>query len=57
MAATLWEIGKHDAEGPTKADETMRLPLAQKMSKAIDRRASRQVRTELVGGVGWNLWR
>ena len=43
-----------DVEGPTKVDETMLLPLAraQKMSKIIDRCASKQVRTELVEGLG-----
>ena len=52
VAATLREIGKQDVESPTKADETMLLPLAQKMSKIIDRCASKQVRTELVEGLG-----
>ena len=37
VAATLREIGKQDVEAPTKADETMLLPLAQKMSKVFDR--------------------
>ena len=39
-------------ESPTKADETMLLPLAQKMCKILDRCASKQVRTELVEGLG-----
>ena len=52
MADTLREISKHDVEGPTKADKTMLLPLAQKMNKIIDRCASKQVRTELVDGLG-----
>ena len=39
-------------EAPTKADETMLLPLAQKMSKILDRCISKQVRTELVEGLG-----
>ena len=52
MAATLREIGKQDVEGPTKADETMLLPLAQKMGKIFDRFASKQIRTELVDGLG-----
>ena len=52
VAATLREIGKHDMESPTKADETMLLPLAQKMGKVSGRCASKQVRTELVEGFG-----
>ena len=52
MAATLGEIGKQGIEGPTKADDTMLLPLAQKMSKIADRRGSKWVRTELVEGLG-----
>ena len=52
VAATLREIGKQDVEAPTKADETMLLPLAQKMSKILDRCISKQVRTELVEGLG-----
>ena len=52
VAATLREIGKQDVGNPTKADETMLLPLAQKMSKVFDRCASKQVRTELVEGLG-----
>ena len=39
-------------EAPTKADETMILPLAQKMSKVLDRCTGKAVRTELVGGLG-----
>ena len=39
-------------EALTKADETMLLPLAQKMSKVLDRCTSKQVRTELVEGFG-----
>ena len=52
VAATLREIGKHDVESPTKAGETMLLPLAQKMSKILNRCASKQVRIELVEGLG-----
>ena len=52
VAATIREIGKRNVEAPTKADETMLLPLAQTMSKVSDRRASEQVRTELVEGLG-----
>ena len=52
MAATLREIGKHDMESPTKADETMLLPLAQKMGTVFGRCASKQVRTELMEGLG-----
>ena len=52
VATTLREIGKHDAEAPTKADETMLLPLAQKMSKVLDRCTSKAVRTKLVEGLG-----
>ena len=40
VADTLRENGKQDVEAPTKADETMLLPLAQKMSKILDRRTS-----------------
>ena len=47
VAATLREIGKQDVEAPTKAAETALLPLAQKMSKVLDRGTSK-VRTELV---------
>ena len=50
--STLCEIGKHDVENLTKADETMLLPLAQKMGKVFSRRASKQVSTELVEGLG-----
>ena len=50
VAATLREIGKRDLEALTKADETMLLPLAQKMSKVLGRCTSKQVRTELVEG-------
>ena len=39
-------------EAPTKADETMLLPLSQKMSKVLDRCTSKSVRTELVEGLG-----
>ena len=35
-----------------KADETMLLPLAQKMSKVLDRCKSKQIPTELVAGLG-----
>ena len=52
VAATLREIGKQDVEALTKADETMLLPLAQKMSKVLDRCTSKSVRTELVEGLG-----
>ena len=52
VAATLREIGKQDVEAPTKADETMLLPLAQKISKVLDRCTSKAVRTELVAGLG-----
>ena len=48
MAAALRESGEQDVEGPTKADER----LVQKMSKILDRCASKQVRTELVEGLG-----
>ena len=41
-----------DVEAPTKADETMLLPLAQKMRKVIDCCTSKAVRTELVEGLG-----
>ena len=37
ISTTLRKIGKQDVEAPTKADETMLLPLAQKMSKVFDR--------------------
>ena len=49
---TLREIGKQDMESPTKADETMLLPLAQKIGNVFGRCASKQVRTELVEGLG-----
>ena len=52
MAATLCEIGKHDVESPTKADETVLRPLSQKMGKVFGRCASKRVRTELVDGLG-----
>ena len=52
MAATLREIGKQDVESLTKVDETMLLPLAQKMGKVFGRCAIKQVRTELVEGLG-----
>ena len=52
-AATLRGICKQDVEGPTKADETMPLPLpAQKMGKVFGRYASKKVRTELAEGLG-----
>ena len=43
VSATLCEVGKQDIEDPTTVDETMLLPLAQKMSKMIDRCGSKQV--------------
>ena len=50
VAATLREIGKQDVEDPTKADETMLLPLAQKMSKVFNRCEMKTVvQTELAG--------
>ena len=54
MAAALREIGKQDIEGQiaTKAGETRILPPAQKMGKILDRCGMRQVRTELVEGLG-----
>ena len=52
MAATLREIVKQDTESPTKADENMLLPLAQKMGKIFGRCSSKQVQTELVEGLG-----
>ena len=52
VAATLQEFGKPDMENSTKADETMLLPLAQKMGKISGRCASKQVRTELMEGLG-----
>ena len=52
VAGTLQEIGKQDVESLTRADETILLPLAQKMSKLVDRCASKQARTELVEGLG-----
>ena len=52
VADTTREIGKHAMESPAKADETMLLPLAQKMGKGFGRCASRQVRTELMEGLG-----
>ena len=56
MAATLREIGKQDNYGnletPTKADEIMLLPLAHKMGKSVGCCASKQVRAELVEGLG-----
>ena len=39
-------------ESPIKADVAMLLPLAQKVNIIIDRCASKQVRTELVEGLG-----
>ena len=51
-AATLRAIGKQDAEPPTKADRTMPLPLAQKRGKVFGHCASKQVRTELMEGLG-----
>ena len=52
ISTTLREIGKQDVEAPTKADETMLLPLAQKMIKVLNRCTSKAVRTELVEGLG-----
>ena len=52
VSTTLREIGKQDVEAPTKADETMLLPLAQKMSKVFNRCGTKAVRTELVEGLG-----
>ena len=52
VATTLQEIGKRDVEAPTTADETMLLPLAQKMSKMINRCETKTLRTELVEGLG-----
>ena len=52
LATTLREIGKQDVEALTKADENMRLPLAQKMSKVFNRCEPKVVRTELVEGLG-----
>ena len=52
VSTTLREIGKQDVEAPTKADETMLLPLAQKMSKVFDRCETKTVRTELVERLG-----
>ena len=52
ISTTLREIGKQDIEAPTKADEDMLLPLAQKMSKVFDCCEIRTVRTELVEGLG-----
>ena len=39
-------------EAPAKADETMLLPLAQKMGKVFARCEDKTVRTELVEGLG-----
>ena len=54
VATTLREIGKQDMESPTKADETMLLPLglAQKTGKIFGRCASKQVRTYRGEGLG-----
>ena len=52
VSTTLREIGKQDIEAPTKADNDMLLPLAQKMSKVFDRCETKTVRTELVEGLG-----
>ena len=52
VADTLREICKQDVEAPTKAEETMPLPLAQKMSKVLDRCTSKAFRTELIEGLG-----
>ena len=52
VATPLREIGKQDVEAPTKADETVLLPLAQKMGKVFDRCEDKTVRTELVEGLG-----
>ena len=51
VAPTLREIGNQEIEGLTKADGNMLLPLAQKMGKIIGR-SSKQIRTELVEGLG-----
>ena len=51
VAATLREIGKQDVEAPTKADENIVLPLAQKMSKVFNRCETKTVRTEPVDGL------
>ena len=52
VATTLREVGKQDVEAPTKADETMLLPLPQKMGKVFDHCEDKTVRTELVEGWG-----
>ena len=54
MADTLREISKRDMDSPTKADEAMLLPLAQKNGKIFGRCASKQLqaRTELAEGLG-----
>ena len=52
VSTTLREIGKQDIEGPTKADNEMLLPLAQKMCKVFDRCEDLTVRIELVEGLG-----
>ena len=52
VSTTLREIGKQDIEAPTKADNEMLLPLAEKMSKVFDRCETKTVRTELVVGLG-----
>ena len=52
ISTTFREIGKQNIEAPTKADENMLLPLAQKMNKVFDRCETKTVRTELVEGLG-----
>ena len=52
VSTALREIGKQDIEGPTKADNDMLLPLAQKMCKVFARCEDLTVRTELVEGLG-----
>ena len=42
VAATLREIGKQDMQSPTKADETMLLPLAQKIGNVFGRQLCKQ---------------
>ena len=49
--ATFQEIGRQEIESPTKADEYMLLPLAQKMGRIIGY-SSKQIRTELMEGLG-----
>ena len=52
VSTTLREIGKQDIEAPTKADNDMLLPLAQKVSKVFGRCEDLTVRTELVKRLG-----